>query len=54
MGEVLVEAYDGTIVRVPIDKKDEYLELQNKIKEYIKEGKSIKDIKNILKEVNHD
>lgn len=47
---VSVRAYDNTIVRVPIDKLEEFNVRQNKIKQLLDEGKSIKEIMEIIKE----
>ena len=49
MDYVTLKSYDGKLVRVPEEKKDEYLRNQEKIKMYLSEGKSIKEIKEILK-----
>ncbi len=51
---VLVEAYDGTIVKVPKDKVKEYLAKQALIKKYLEEGKSLAEIKKILAGVSHE
>ena len=51
---VLVESYDGTIVKVPKDKVKEYLRQQALIKKYLEEGKSLAEIKKLLKENDHE
>lgn len=51
---VLVKSYDGTMVKVPKDKVKEYLNQQTLIKKYLKEGKSIAEIKILLKENTHE
>ena len=38
MEYVIVKSYDGKLVRVPVEKKDKYLQAQEKIKRE-KEGK---------------
>lgn len=47
---VNVKAYDNTIVRIPIDKLEEFNSKQNKIKLLLDEGKSIKEIMKIINE----
>ena len=46
---ITLKSYDGNLVKVPEDKKDEYLRNQERIKTYLSEGKSIEEIKEILK-----
>ena len=48
METVTVKAYAGTPVSIPIEKKEEYLMNQEKIKNYLSEGKTIEEIKQIL------
>ena len=50
MDYVTLKSYDGKIVRVPEERKEEYLRNQERIKMYLSEGKSIEEIKEILKE----
>ena len=49
MEYVTLKSYDGKMVRVPLEKKDEYIRNQKLIKMYIEEGKGIEEIKEILK-----
>lgn len=46
---ITLKSYDGKLVRVPEDKKEEYLRNQERIKMYLDEGKSLEEIKEILK-----
>ena len=50
MEYVLVKSYDGKLVRVELDKKDNYLKTQEIIKELLESGKSIEEIKEIIKD----
>lgn len=50
MEYVTVRSYDGKLVRVEVSKKDEYLRTQEKIKYLIKSGKSLEEIKEIMKD----
>lgn len=50
-GYVTLKSYDGKLVRVPEEKKDEYLRNQERIRVYLDEGKSMEEIKEIL---NHE
>ena len=47
--DITLKSYDGKLVRVPEEKKEEYLRNQERIKMYLAEGKSIEEIKEILK-----
>ena len=49
MEYVTLESYDGKMVRVPVDKKAEYIKTQQKIRVYIEEGKTKEEIKELLK-----
>ena len=49
MEYITLKSYDVKMVRVPYEKKEEYIENQNKIKELIEQGKNIDEIKEILK-----
>ena len=49
MDYVTLKSYDGKLVRVPEEKKEEYLKNQERIKMYLDEGKGIEEIKEILK-----
>ena len=54
MEYVMLKSYDDKIVRVPIEKKEEYEQTQIMIKKYIESGKKVEEIKNILKEEEND
>ena len=47
--DVTLKSYNGKLVRVPEEKQEEYLRNQERIKMYLDEGKSIEEIKEILK-----
>ena len=47
---VSVKSYDGTIVRIPKDKVNEFNNKQLKIKEMLSKGKSIEEIKVLIRE----
>ena len=49
MEYVTVQSYDRKLVRVPIEKKEEYLRNQELIKYYIEQGKTKEEIREILK-----
>lgn len=51
-GYVSLKSYNDKIVRVPVNKKDEYLKNQARIKKYLEDGKSIREIIKILGEEN--
>jgi len=51
---VSVKSYDGTIVRVPREKLQTFKIQQEKIRKMINEGKSLEEIKNLLKKVHYD
>ena len=46
---ITLKSYDGKMVRVPEEKKEEYLRNQKRIKFYLEQGKTIEEIKEILK-----
>ena len=46
---ITVKSYNGKMVRIDEDKKEEYLRNQERIKMYIEEGKTIEEIKEIMK-----
>ena len=46
---VTLKSYDEKLVRVPVEKKEEYLRNQEIVKGFLAEGKSIEEIKEILK-----
>ncbi|MGN1358308.1 MAG: hypothetical protein ACI4WU_02955 [Bacilli bacterium] len=48
MQYVTVKSYDGKMVRIPVNKKEEYLEKQRLIKQYINQGLKISEILNLL------
>ena len=49
MENVTLKSYDGKKVRVPLEKKEEYIRNQKLIKMYLEQGKGIDEIKEILK-----
>ena len=49
MEYVTLESYDGKMVRIHVEKKEEYLRNQEIIKSYLEQGKSIEEIKKIQK-----
>ena len=46
---ITVRAYNGKMVRIPEEKKEEYLRNQERIKMYLEQGKDIEEIKEIMK-----
>ena len=48
MEYVTVKSYDGKLVRIEIDKKDEYLKTQEHIKKLLDSGKSKEEVKKII------
>ena len=51
MGNLIsVKSYDGTIVRIPEEKLDEFNARQIKIREMLDNGKSLEEIKSLIKE----
>ena len=46
---ITVKSYDGKMVRIPEEKKEEYERNQMIIKRYIEEGKTKEEIKELLK-----
>lgn len=50
MEYVTVKSYDGKLVRVELDKKDNYLKTQDSIKKLLESGKTEEEIKEILKD----
>lgn len=49
MEYVTLKSYDGKMVRVPLEKKDEYIRNQKLIKMYLEQGKGIDEIKELIK-----
>lgn len=49
---VFLKSYDDKIVKVPIDKKDEYLRNQKLIKQYLEEGKNLREILSLMRKDN--
>lgn len=47
---VIVKSYDGNLVRVPLNKKDEYLKTQNEIKRLLDSGKTKEEVLRIINE----
>ena len=52
MEYVTLKSYDGSLVRVPFDKKEEYIKTQEEIKELLNNGKSIDEILKLLGDKN--
>ena len=48
--KVIVKSYDGKLVKVPIDKKEEYLRIQNEIKILLESGKTKEEVIRIINE----
>ena len=48
--KVLVKCYDGSLVSIPVDKKDEYLRKQQQIKDLLASGKTKEEVLRILDE----
>ena len=51
---ITVKSYNGKMVSIDEDKKEEYLRNQERIKRYIKEGKTIEEVKEIMKNESRD
>ena len=49
MEYVTLKSYDGKMVRVPLEKKEEYIRNQKLIKMYLEQGKEIDEIKELIK-----
>ena len=47
---IIVRSYDGKMVNIPEEKKEDYLKTQKEIQMYIEQGKTIDEIKELLKE----
>ncbi len=48
--KVVVKCYDGSLVSIPIDKKDEYLHRQEEIKNLLAQGKTKEEVLRIIDE----
>ena len=48
--KVIVKSYDGKLVSIPIDKKEEYLNIQKEIKRLLDSGKSKEEVLRIINE----
>ena len=48
---IAVKSYNGKIVQIPEEKKEEYLRNQEKIKKYLEEGKTKEEILELMKKV---
>ncbi len=46
---ITVKSYDGKMVRIPEEKKEEYERCHELIRQYLKEGKTEEEIKELLK-----
>ena len=49
MSDITVKSYDGKMVRIPEEKREEYLRNQERIKMYLEEGKTKEEIKEMMK-----
>ena len=49
MEKVLIETYDNKIVRIPREKLEEFKRIQIKIKKLLEEGKTKKEVLEVLK-----
>lgn len=47
--DITLQSYDGKLVRIPEEMKDEYIRNQDKIKRYLEQGKTKEEIKELLK-----
>lgn len=52
MKEVSVLSYDNKLVKVRVDKKDEYIKNQKRIKELLDSGLTTKEVLKIMNEEN--
>lgn len=50
MQSITVKSYDGKLVSIPLDKKDEYLNAQEEIKELLNSGKNMDEVLRIINE----
>lgn len=48
--KVIVKSYDGKLVSIPIDKKEEYLRIQNEIKILLESGITKEEVIRIINE----
>ena len=48
--KVIVKSYDGKLVSVPLNKKEEYLNIQKKIKRLLDNGKTKEEVLRIINE----
>ena len=49
MSDITVKSFDGKMVRIPEEKREEYLRNQERIKRYLEQGKTKEEIKEIMK-----
>lgn len=48
MSYITVKSYDGKMVRIPEEKREEYLRNQKRIKMYLEEGKTKEETKELM------
>ncbi len=48
MFDITVKSYDGKLVRIPEEKKEEYEENQRRIKMYLERGKTKEEIRKLI------
>lgn len=48
--KVTIKSYDGKLVRVPLSKKEEYLNKQKEIKRLLESGKTKEEVLRIINE----
>ena len=46
---ITVKSYNGKMVQIPEEKREEYLRNQEKIKRYLEEGKTKEEILDLMK-----
>lgn len=49
MSDITVKSFDGKMVRIPEEKREEYLRNQKMIEMYLEQGKTKEEIKEIMK-----
>lgn len=49
MSDITVKSFDGKMVRISEEKREEYVRNQKKIKMYLEQGKTKEEIKELLK-----
>ena len=49
MADITVKSFDGKMLKIPEEKREEYLRNQRNIKMYLEQGKTKEEIKEIMK-----